>query len=244
MSWAAKRQVSRSEDMAYSLLGIFDVNIPLLYGEGQKKAFQRLQREIIQQSSDESIFAWNSIDRNHPNSNKGLLARSPEDFANSGCFEGPGIVSEFLSFIQVNSSVSGPRNVRLQAGPLGYLLDTILIDRNSEVDLPFDLQNLATWTTDFALPLACFVRPMVADNSGAQLRTVLIQLNQTKEREYFRAGPLIFQNLDWCELRKFVPVQRIFIQSGWVSGFTDWEDYRPPLGAGPSHAWISQAHKR
>ena len=45
------------EDKAYSLLGLFDVNMPLLYGEGHR-AFRRLQLEIIKQSSDESILAW------------------------------------------------------------------------------------------------------------------------------------------------------------------------------------------
>ncbi|KAL8990621.1 MAG: hypothetical protein Q9177_000771 [Variospora cf. flavescens] len=59
MSWASKRQTSRTEDMAYCLLGLFDVNMPLLYGEGHK-AFMRLQHEIIKQSSDDSIFAWSS----------------------------------------------------------------------------------------------------------------------------------------------------------------------------------------
>ena len=43
--------------MAYSLLGIFDINMPLLYGEGEK-AFHRLQLEIIRQSDDESILVW------------------------------------------------------------------------------------------------------------------------------------------------------------------------------------------
>jgi hypothetical protein len=34
MSWAAGRETTRIEDLAYCLLGIFDVNMPLLYGEG------------------------------------------------------------------------------------------------------------------------------------------------------------------------------------------------------------------
>ena len=42
MSWASKRQTSRTEDAAYCLLGLFDVNMPLLYGEGQK-AFVRVR---------------------------------------------------------------------------------------------------------------------------------------------------------------------------------------------------------
>ncbi|KAL9620041.1 MAG: hypothetical protein Q9160_005419 [Pyrenula sp. 1 TL-2023] len=64
MSWAAKRQTSRVEDHAYSLLGLFRVNMPLLYGEGQR-AFLRLQEEIIKTSTEDSIFAWdfnNDID--------------------------------------------------------------------------------------------------------------------------------------------------------------------------------------
>jgi hypothetical protein len=57
MSWAAKRETTRVEDMAYCLLGIFDINMPLLYGEGEK-AFQRLQEEILRNSHDQSLFAW------------------------------------------------------------------------------------------------------------------------------------------------------------------------------------------
>jgi hypothetical protein len=57
MSWAAKRHTTRMEDTAYCLLGIFNVNLPLLYGE-QEKAFQRLQEEIIRSTPDLSIFAW------------------------------------------------------------------------------------------------------------------------------------------------------------------------------------------
>ena len=57
MSWAADRTTTRVEDRAYSLMGLLDVNMPMLYGEG-KKAFHRLQLEIIRTSNDHSIFAW------------------------------------------------------------------------------------------------------------------------------------------------------------------------------------------
>ena len=53
MSWAEKRETKREEDAAYSLLGIFDIHMPLLYGEGQKKAFTRLQKEIRESLRDE-----------------------------------------------------------------------------------------------------------------------------------------------------------------------------------------------
>jgi len=58
MSWASKRQTTRREDLAYSLMGIFDINMPLLYGEGEK-AFFRLQGEILRSTHDHSLFAWN-----------------------------------------------------------------------------------------------------------------------------------------------------------------------------------------
>ncbi|KAK3339802.1 HET-domain-containing protein [Lasiosphaeria hispida] len=84
MSWAANRQTTRAEDMAYCLLGIFGVQIPMLYGEGGK-AFIRLQEEIIKESNDLSLFAW----RTHTTSQKhwGVLALSPKDFADCADIE-------------------------------------------------------------------------------------------------------------------------------------------------------------
>ncbi|KAF9476756.1 hypothetical protein BDN70DRAFT_923071 [Pholiota conissans] len=47
MQWAAYRQVTRSEDIAYSLMGLFDVNMSTAYGEGGRRAFTRLIKEIL-----------------------------------------------------------------------------------------------------------------------------------------------------------------------------------------------------
>ncbi|KAK1985475.1 heterokaryon incompatibility protein-domain-containing protein, partial [Colletotrichum cereale] len=77
MSWAACRQTTRDEDRAYSLFGIFDVNLPLIYGEGAK-AFTRLQEAILHNSTDLSMFAWDANDKGQLYT--GLLARSPSDF--------------------------------------------------------------------------------------------------------------------------------------------------------------------
>ncbi|PIL28594.1 hypothetical protein GSI_08635 [Ganoderma sinense ZZ0214-1] len=57
LSWAAKRKTTRVEDRAYALLGIFDINMPILYGEGER-AFRRLQEEIMRRIPDQSLFAW------------------------------------------------------------------------------------------------------------------------------------------------------------------------------------------
>lgn len=107
MSWVASRETTRVEDMAYCLLGLFDVNMPMIYGEG-KKAFKRLQEEIIKLfPEDHSIYAWGIV--NEPfnaslgtaqatehlqvpqrefhgpvlKSLSGLLAESPSEFSNS-----------------------------------------------------------------------------------------------------------------------------------------------------------------
>jgi hypothetical protein len=78
MSWASKRQTTREEDMAYSLLGIFNANMPLLYGEG-KSAFRRLQEEIMKTSTDHSLFAWDASEDGFG----GPLALHPRDFMHS-----------------------------------------------------------------------------------------------------------------------------------------------------------------
>ncbi|KNG80357.1 hypothetical protein ANOM_011314 [Aspergillus nomiae NRRL 13137] len=78
MSWAAKRKTTRLEDVAYCLMGIFGISMPMLYGEGTK-AFIRLQEEIIRTTNDHSLFAWTSTDHHG-----GILASSPAAFAGSG----------------------------------------------------------------------------------------------------------------------------------------------------------------
>jgi hypothetical protein len=55
MYWLSQRFTTRVEDIAYCMLGIFDINMPLLYGEGPK-AFIRVQQEIIKASNDHTIF--------------------------------------------------------------------------------------------------------------------------------------------------------------------------------------------
>jgi hypothetical protein len=82
MSWASNRETTRIEDRAYSLFGLFGVNLPPLYGEGQS-AFLRLQLEILRTSDDESIFAW--LDSEDVSG--GLLARSPSAFRECGGIE-------------------------------------------------------------------------------------------------------------------------------------------------------------
>lgn len=89
MSWAAKRDTTRIEDRSYSLLGLFGVHMPMIYGE-EEKAFRRLQEEIIKSTLDMSIFAWKMPEHTKPLDYPGtqyvcgLLASSPDDFWDCG----------------------------------------------------------------------------------------------------------------------------------------------------------------
>jgi hypothetical protein len=84
MRWASGRQTTRLEDSAYCLMGLFQVNMALLYGEGDRE----IQEVIIQQCDDQSLFAWNASclsirDRDEgsdPDQLCGLLAKFPAQF--------------------------------------------------------------------------------------------------------------------------------------------------------------------
>lgn len=84
MSWASGRSTTRIEDEAYCLLGIFGINMPLLYGEG-RCAFQRLQEQILSKTGDYSVLVWTGWLPEDENYNlhgigRGVLAKSPKQF--------------------------------------------------------------------------------------------------------------------------------------------------------------------
>lgn len=79
MSWYGSQETTREEDTAYCLLGLFEINMPLLYGEGQR-AFLRLQQEFIKQSDDRSIFCWDWNDAVPHNDWLSILAPHPAVF--------------------------------------------------------------------------------------------------------------------------------------------------------------------
>lgn len=102
MSWAARRTATRIEDRAYSLLGIFGVNMPQIYGEGQD-AFRRLQEAILQRTNDLSIFAWTESPFDEV---CGVLAPRPEAFSRAGTIklmDGPNLPTP--SFTVTNAAV-------------------------------------------------------------------------------------------------------------------------------------------
>jgi hypothetical protein len=116
MSWVARRQTKRPEDLAYCLLGIFQVNMPLIYGEGVR-AFRRLQDEIVKNSNDLSIFAW-TAPMNRLNDYLGLFAASPADFSRSS--EIVPFLDDFAGYAVTNRGLHLFGDIELRIAGLFY----------------------------------------------------------------------------------------------------------------------------
>jgi hypothetical protein len=91
MSWASKRETKRKEDIAYCLLGIFGIAMPMIYGEGGERAFIRLQELIMKNTRDQSILASglapipSAVEPpSKPSRSLGLLASGTSEFTASG----------------------------------------------------------------------------------------------------------------------------------------------------------------
>jgi hypothetical protein len=147
MSWAAKRKTSRIEDRAYCLLGIFGINMPLIYGE-RETAFTRLQEEIMRISDDHSLFAWKSSDNRG-----GLLATSP------AAFIGSDNIVQFDPFDTFNSPLTvSSRGIHLELrligiGPRGLGLAILHCKERGGEDKP-----IAIYVKDLFLTMDRFER--------------------------------------------------------------------------------------
>lgn len=79
LSWLSLRMTTRKEDIAYCMMGIFKVNMPLLYGEGDR-AFIRLQEEIIKRTTDQTFLCWSYPPEVEDIGSDGPFCKSPLGF--------------------------------------------------------------------------------------------------------------------------------------------------------------------
>jgi hypothetical protein len=70
--WTTDRVTTKPEDMAYCLFGIFGIYLPLIYGEGEKHALQRVRAEVQRKQLGQvtATFAEVTIAGSPPKSNK------------------------------------------------------------------------------------------------------------------------------------------------------------------------------
>ncbi|KAL0932109.1 het and ankyrin domain protein [Colletotrichum truncatum] len=133
MSWAALRKSSSPEDVAYSLLGLFDVYIPIVFGEGSRRAFRRLQEEILKHSNDASLFAWTSSEEEEY---RGIFANSPREFLAFAQQDVTHLPFDFKGFVVLAS-----KGV-LVSGQFLNQQDGLLLDLGSQTDSNDDSKRL------------------------------------------------------------------------------------------------------
>lgn len=138
MSWASEMSVSRIEDSAYALLGLFDISMPIVYGEG-RKAFLKLQEEIMRDTDDLSLLAWDDLDDQEYN---GLFAQS------SACFR------RFRNGPTTSLFVKG----EVQIHCAGITMQTSFWKTGNGLFLPLEGQDGSTCCIPLSQWNDCFVR--------------------------------------------------------------------------------------
>jgi hypothetical protein len=167
MSWAAKRETTRIEDKAYCLIGLFGVNLPPLYGEGEKTFF-RLELEIMNKLDDESIFAWTEeLDRQ---ARTGLLASSPLAFRKCGDLE-LGVISKIFDIERLPYSMTNK----------GLSMEHFfVVFSNSDLNDSLSLLNCKREGT--AEYLAIYITPDGTNEHSRGYANELFVLNLNKEK--------------------------------------------------------------
>lgn len=177
MFWLSRRKTTRVEDMAYCMLGMFDINMPLLYGEGTK-AFIRLQEEIIKVSVDHTIFCWTWTDTVSP-AWTNLIAPSPDTFQYSRDFMPASTLGQASPYSMTNAGLS-IRLPIIQAWSYNFVILMVHHPRRSQY-----------WRA--CIPIRSLLRPSISDFLG------------TYRRIQYPTAPL-FMPIDWAsaEINMFV----------------------------------------
>ncbi|KAI0772436.1 hypothetical protein BD413DRAFT_545420 [Trametes elegans] len=194
MSWAASRQTTRAEDRAYSLMGLFDIHMPILYGEGGAKAFTRLQMEIIRRSPDHTIFAWGPHAllpgpmRNLASASPGgdvhsfpLLARSPTAFRDSG---------------DLHAVSTDALTARFNLPPIAFP-EYHETNHGVRIQLPIFMLPWSHYMPLFCAVLACYRRGAGSDDPDACADTELIGLvlrKMTSDTAYARTEAQLYMH--------------------------------------------------
>jgi len=163
MSWAARRQTTRPEDVSYCLLGIFNVNMPLLYGEGAM-AFRRLQEEIARSSHDQTLLAWQD---GVSDIEQGRIAQGSAIFAeHPGMFDSGHLYRRASSIPQEHTMIISNAGLELDV----YLMPFTLVEGpvpwgNDQGDLWLAVLNGSLIDDDFTCVAIIVQRTMQSENS-------------------------------------------------------------------------------
>ena len=192
MSWASSRKTTKTEDTAYCLMGIFNVNMPLLYGEGER-AFIRLQEVIMRSNYDHSLFAWNhhfpntlfgshNMTEEGPLLGVGLLAPHPVAFGKSAKIVPHGVRTEPYAITN--------RGLRIRLRLLENILPTV-----THAHTHFAILQCG-YTNNLGTAIAIPVKQMSPSNVSSSEDDFYRSPNQVFiEVEYWQAAPLEYRNV-------------------------------------------------
>ncbi|KAH9950529.1 heterokaryon incompatibility protein-domain-containing protein [Amylocystis lapponica] len=139
MAWASSRKATRVEDMAYSLVGIFDVSLTIAYGEGER-AFYRLQLAIMEKSPAVDLLVWSG----RASKDNTMIASSPKCFIDS-----PRQLDDLIDFMITPDPLFGENiSIRIWRGSqshamtsAGLRLDVVMYDVSVSHDNTFNFAN-------------------------------------------------------------------------------------------------------
>jgi hypothetical protein len=191
MSWAARRETTKKEDLAYCLLGIFDVTMPLIYGDGGDKAFSLLQEQIIKTTRDDSILAWglgtkeSHTDDPDQATAGGILATAPSDFADSGHI----VCRRQSNTPPASLEVSGGNSLRMYlptfttsaGGLLGLLNCGPQRDRQQAVCIPL-VKTASGGSDEYFRPRGCHAVFQPIPGSGVSARSIRTRKDRQSEK--------------------------------------------------------------
>ncbi|KAK7983381.1 hypothetical protein PG989_010783 [Apiospora arundinis] len=163
MNWASRRETTLEEDEAYSLLSLFGLSMPLIYGEGRWRAFYRLQSELIMHYDDDSIYAWRADPSTSGSSTiqdrggRGMLASSIRDFSSASNIQAFDFTSNDFTITKSGLDTTAKRwrrkddpsrcLIRLNCGPEPTRLLAIPLERVKDGYhriLPAEIYDMAT----------------------------------------------------------------------------------------------------
>jgi hypothetical protein len=246
MSWASKRVTTRAEDGAYCLLGIFGINMPLLYGE-ENMAFRRLQEEIIRTTDDLSVFAWrlsadtqgysktsfqlydDDIDEGDDGDEatfvSGVLADSPRDFASCTAYERT-MTEDLLEFSSTNVGLrTRMRMKKIECSPNSFALVLPLNCERESHPVGLRLRQVGPRQYVRADPWSLCIVTSLNESLPAEERILLTALPKGQPYSHFRYAPLrwIMPNIRLNVVRiKAGPT--ITLRSIWPQDRFDHED--------------------
>ena len=210
MSWASRRETTRVEDLAYCLLGLFEVNMPLLYGEGQK-AFLRLQHEILSVNPDESLFAWRDSNLLY----HGIFAQTPAAFTESG-----NIIPSHVHLDEKDEPMS-VTNRGLAIRPLLWLPDadtTYFAVKDESSKEPIhgnqnDGQEVSRAVSNSEYPIKCLLLSCTLNYKPDMVISIIVQQRSANTLVRVERGTFCIHHLEHALGRRSRDTQTMFISN-------------------------------